>query len=158
MPGLSSYPPAAALALARVNASQLFLQTATPTAVAAFEAWGSAHGVQVAYTDNERAVHDLWMRRDNNSSGCIGNISNPNLCRTQAGQRASVVAQAVNAWIASRASVFVSPAASMWTKFVEGLIRRRGVDSVEVMASAADKRLRVIHRRSGAGAMHDNPE
>ena len=68
------------------------------------------------------------------------------LHRSQAGERSSVVAQAVNALIASRARVFVSPLASMWTSFIAGLLRRRASDAVSSSPSDVDKRLVEIHR------------
>ena len=68
------------------------------------------------------------------------------LHRSQAGERSSVVAQAVNALIASRARVFVSPPASMWTSFISGLLRRRASDAVYSSPSDVDKRLVEIHR------------
>ena len=87
------------------------------------------------------------MRRDANASGCIGNTSTKlKFCRTQAGERSSVVAQAVNALIASRARVFISPTASMWTAFISGLLRRRATDVVSSLPSDEDKRLVEIHR------------
>ena len=46
------------------------------------------------------------------------------------GERASVVAQAVNAYIASRARHFLSPTASMWTMFIRALMGRRVDDRV----------------------------
>ena len=112
----------------------------------ALEQWSAQGHAQLSYTDSERAVHDLWMRSDRNSSGCIGNVSKLKLCRTQAGERSSVVAQAVNALIASRARVFISPTASMWTFFVSALLRRRASDVVHGGHSSADKRLSEVHR------------
>ena len=79
------------------------------------------------------------------------------LRRWQAGERSSVVAQAVNALIASRARIFISPTASMWTAFISGLLRRRTTDVVSSSPSDVDKRLVEIHRvrnnalRSGKG-------
>lgn len=56
------------------------------------------------------------------------------------------MAQAVNALIASRARVFISPTASMWTAFISGLLRRRATDVVSSLPSDEDKRLVEIHR------------
>ena len=70
----------------------------------------------------------------------------PELRHWQAGERSSVVAQAVNALIASRARVFISPTASMWTAFISGLLRRRTTDVVSSSPSDVDKRLVEIHR------------
>jgi len=162
MPPLDVYPKAAASALLKANVTRVFLQTATPSAVAMLEAWSQREHAHLSYTDSERTVHDLWMRRDNNRSSCIGNTSTKlKHCRTQAGERSSVVAQAVNALIASRARVFVSPPASMWTSFISGLLRRRASDAVTSSPSEVDKRLVEIHRvpsvrnhalRSGKGS------
>ena len=46
------------------------------------------------------------------------------------GERASVVAQAVNALIASRSRYFLSPSSSMWTSFIRALMGRRVGDRV----------------------------
>lgn len=146
MPPLSSYPAAAAVALAATNVSRVFLQTSTPSAVEAIEQWSAQRGVALSYTRSERSLHDLWMRRDANASGCVGNVTKKKLCATQAGERSSVVAQAVNALIASRARVFISPTASMWTFFVSALLRRRASDVVHGGHSSADKRLSEVHR------------
>ena len=154
MPPLSAYPLAADHALSAANTSRIFLQTATPRGVEVMETWAGERGVQLAYTDNERDLHDLWLKRDLNSSDCIGNWTG-RLCQIQNGQRTSVVAQAVNALIASRARIFISPEASMWTYFVSALLRRRASDRVHSSHSAVDKRLRVVHRKSNAAATSD---
>ena len=69
--------------------------------------------MRLSYTANDRATHDLWVtgsrRRESNHTG----------------ERTSVVAQSVNAWIASRARHFISPPASMWTWFVRAMMGRR---------------------------------
>ena len=158
----------------------IHMQTATPSAVTLLESWSQREHAHLSYTNSERTLHDLWMRRDTNVSGCIGNTSTKlKHCRTQArawhsawcrawcrawcsawciawqviklhcsqaGERSSVVAQAVNALIASRARVFVSPPASMWTSFISGLLRRRASDAVSSSPSDVDKRLVEIHR------------
>ena len=56
------------------------------------------------------------------------------------------MAQAVNALIASRSRVFISPPASMWTHFIGGLLRRRATDAVSSGPSDVDKRLVELHR------------
>ena len=123
MPPLTSYPRAAAAVLAAANLSRVFLQTSTPSAVEQLEAWSRQQRAHLSYTENERAVHDLWMKKDLNASGCLTTNVKAKFCRTQAGERSSVVAQAVNALIASRSRIFISPQASMWTFFVGGLLR-----------------------------------
>ena len=66
----------------------MHMQTATPSAVAHLEDWSRRSHVHLSYTDSERALHDLWMRRDANASGCIGNTSTKlKFCRTQARAR-----------------------------------------------------------------------
>ena len=109
LPDLGVYLPAAESAIRRHNATTLFLQTATPVALERVSRWCNESGTRLAYTENARSKNDLWM------SGTKQNRS---------GERASVVAQAVNALIASRSTVFISPAVSMWTIFVQGLMHR----------------------------------
>ena len=109
LPDLGVYLPAAESAFRRHNATTLFLQTATPVALEHVSRWCNRSGTRLAYTENARSKNDLWM------SGTKQNRS---------GERASVVAQAVNALIASRSTVFISPAVSMWTIFVQGLMHR----------------------------------
>ena len=150
MPPFASYPAAADAAMAAANVSRVFLQTATPSALESMTVWAAKGGTHLSYTQSDRAEHDLWMIQNRNESGCIGNYSRAKSCRTQAGERSSVVAQAVNALIASRSRVFVSPTASMWTMFIGGLMRRRRSDAVVSHPSAADKRLQEIHRKGGA--------
>mmetsp|Transcript_36214 Transcript_36214/g.82971 ORF Transcript_36214/g.82971 Transcript_36214/m.82971 type:complete len:398 (-) Transcript_36214:22-1215(-) len=109
LPPLEAYLPAAQSAMRRHNISTIFLQTATPIALEHVAKWCNETNTRLVYTENERTTHDLWMtgtRQD------------------RSGERASVVAQAVNALIASRATVFISPAVSMWTIFVQGLMHR----------------------------------
>ena len=153
MPPFKSYPAAADAAMEAANVSRVFLQTATNSALESMAAWAAKDDhAQLSYTRSERAEHDLWMIQNRNASGCIGNYTRAKSCRTQAGERSSVVAQAVNALIASRSRVFISPTASMWTMFIGGLMRRRRSDTVVSQHSAADRRLQEIHRRGGGGA------
>ena len=61
MPRIASYSAAATLALAKINTSQIFLQTATPKAVNDMRAWSVARGVQLVYTENvSRARLKPW--------------------------------------------------------------------------------------------------
>ena len=110
LPGLNAYFPATAVALRRANSSTLFLQTATPVAFDKMGRWCDERHVALSYTRSERAEHDLWV-------GAAGKRST-----NHSGERSSVVAQAVNAVVASRAAGFVSPAVSMWTHFIAALM------------------------------------
>ena len=96
LPGLNAYFPATAVALRRANSSTLFLQTATPVAFDKMGRWCDERHVALSYTRSERAEHDLWV-------GAAGKRST-----NHSGERSSVVAQAVNAVVASRAAGFVS--------------------------------------------------
>ena len=63
----------------------MHMQTATPSAVTLLEGWSQREHAHLSYTNSERTLHDLWMRRDTNVSGCIGNTSTKlKHCRTQA--------------------------------------------------------------------------
>ena len=110
LPGLNAYFPATAVALRRANSSTLFLQTATPVAFDKMGRWCDERHVALSYTRSERAEHDLWV-------GAAGKRST-----NHSGERSSVVAQAVNAVVASRAAGFVSPSVSMWTHFIAALM------------------------------------
>ena len=102
------------------NASHVYLQTSAPEAVALFEQWAAQTSVPLVYTQNERAQgHDLWADRSARARGS-----------NHSGERASAVAQAVNALVASRSRRFLSPASSMWTWFVRALMGRRVGDSL----------------------------
>ena len=61
LPGLSDYLPATEALLAKSNASTVFLQTSTPDAVDLFERWCAERKLGLAYTQNARSTHDLWM-------------------------------------------------------------------------------------------------
>lgn len=118
LPMLSEYLPATVALLAAANATRVFLQTSTPEAVDLFERWAAERRWSLSYTNNARSIHDIWMA----GSGKRFNYS-------AAGERISVVAQAVNAHIASQARHFLSPASSMWTSFVRSLMARQIGDS-----------------------------
>jgi hypothetical protein len=118
LPPLSAYLPLTRSVLARANASRVFLQTSTPTAVELFERWSAEHAWRLSYTENPRSTHDIWVA----GSGRRSNHS---------GERTSVVAQAVNAFIASESRHFISPASSMWTWFVRALMARRVSDAFQ---------------------------
>lgn len=109
LPALHEYPAAVEAALVQGNTSQLFLQTATPVGMAFMRKWCAARGVTLIYTSNERATHDLWMQKTEKAD--------------VSGEQHSVVAQAVNALIASMAGTFISPISSMWTWFVVPLMK-----------------------------------
>lgn len=94
--------------------------------------WCKQRGKTLSYTQNQRTEHDLWVvgKREDRS-----------------GERASVVAQAVNAIIASRSEVFISPGASMWTIFVQGLMHRLdGHRMAKATASQSSRLLAEVHR------------
>ncbi len=118
LPPLSAYLEPAAAMVARANVSRLFLQTSNPEAVELFRKWARERGVHLSFTQNERAAgHDLWADKTARHSS------------NHSGERASVVAQTVNALIASRSRRFFSPSSSMWTWFVRALMGRRVGDA-----------------------------
>lgn len=114
LPGLEEYQAASKAFLTRSNTSRLFLQTSTPEAVDLFEKWSSIHGWQLSYTQNARSDHDIWM------SGGVKKAE-----YSAVGERTSVVAQTVNAIVASRSRHFLSPSSSMWTQFIRSLMAHR---------------------------------
>lgn len=133
LPPLKEYLPLSEAVLRRANATRIFLQTSTPLAVDLFEQWSKERSWHLSYTENPRAANDLWVV----GSGRHGNHS---------GERTSVVAQTVNAFIAARSRHFISPASSMWTWFVRALMGRRvgdvfhdsGGENFEACVAAAE--------------------
>lgn len=119
LPPLSDYLPATEKLLAQANATNVFLQTSTPDAVDLFERWAADRQWSLSYTQNARSTHDLWMSGSGKSSAYVAT-----------GERTSVVAQTVNALIASRSHHFLSPASSMWTAFIIALMGRRVGDKI----------------------------
>ena len=113
LPPLATYLPATMRLLESSNATHLFLQTATPTALAMFQGWGVERRWNLSFTENARTTHDLWM----SDTGKYANYS-------ATGERFAAVAQAVNAYIASHSKHFISPSASMWTPFIHALMGR----------------------------------
>jgi hypothetical protein len=116
LPGLSEYLPATEALLARANVTRVFLQTSTPEAVDLFEQWSVERGWHLSYTQNLRSKNDLWM---------AGSGTGKRTEYVATGERASVVAQTVNALIASSSSHFISPSSSMWTNFIRSLWGKR---------------------------------
>lgn len=123
LPSLTEYLKPTEALLAKANASRLFLQTSTPDAVDLFEKWSSEHRWHLSYTQNARAAHDLWMVGKGTERGRAPEYA-------ASGERISVVAQSVNALIASRSRHFISPSSSMWTAFIRALMGRRESDRV----------------------------
>ena len=117
LPPLSDYLPHTEALLSRAgNATRVFLQTSTPEAVELFEKWSAERKWKLSYTQNERSTHDLWVTGSGKRSV------------NHTGERISVVAQTVNALIASRSRHFLSPSSSMWTWFIRALMGRQ-IDS-----------------------------
>ena len=139
MPKLDVYVPAAAAALKKYNVTKLFLQTATPAAIQAVANWCNASGIELSYTDNERASFDLWVVPREGGRPLSD----------RSGERSSVVAQAVNSLVASRAKSFISPAQSMWTNFVQALMHRPKRHSMAVSyKSGVDRMLTEVSREA----------
>mmetsp|Transcript_66731 Transcript_66731/g.132243 ORF Transcript_66731/g.132243 Transcript_66731/m.132243 type:complete len:169 (-) Transcript_66731:107-613(-) len=113
------------MVLRRSNATRVFLQTSTPTAVDLFEKWTAERNIKLAYTANPRSTHDLWVVGSGRHSA------------NHSGERTSVVAQSVNAFIASRSRHFISPSSSMWTYFVRALMGKRIGDKISDSGSEA---------------------
>ena len=120
LPSLAEYLPATEAFLNQSKTSRLFLQTSTPDAVDLFEQWSAERKWSLSYTQNARATHDLWMAGTKSGSSYKTHKTE----YSAAGERASVVAQTVNAIIASRALHFLSPTSSMWTQFIRSLMGR----------------------------------
>ena len=99
LPPLSAYLPSTQNMLRRANDTRVFLQTSTPEAVGLFEGWSRQFGWNLSYTRNARSTHDLWVTGSGKHSV------------NHTGERVSVVAQAVNAYIAGRSHHFLSPCA-----------------------------------------------
>ena len=104
--------------LGRANASRVFLQTSTPDAVSLFEQWAEAHSWKLSYTSNARSRNDLWV------------VGSGKHTTNHSGEQISVVAQTVNALVASRSRHFLSPSSSMWTWFIRALMGRKVSDTI----------------------------
>ena len=118
LPPLSDYLPATRTMLGRANASRVFLQTSTPDAVSLFEQWAEAHSWKLSYTSNARSRNDLWV------------VGSGKHTTNHSGEQISVVAQTVNALVASRSRHFLSPSSSMWTWFIRALMGRKVSDTI----------------------------
>ena len=120
LPGLPEYLKATQKLLEDAGgASRVFLQTSTPDAVELFEKWSVENKWSLTYTQNKRTQNDLWMHGAGKKAEYHAS-----------GEQASVVAQSVNALIASRSRHFLSPSSSMWTSFIRALMGRRVGDKV----------------------------
>ena len=95
--------------------------------------------MRLSYTANDRATHDLWVTGSGRHSA------------DHSGERTSVVAQSVNAWIASRARHFISPPASMWTWFVRAMMGRRVGDRLSDSGGEAYEESRPMARKAAFG-------
>ena len=89
-----------------LGATHVLLQTASPTALEAMEAFAHRKGYTLSYTNNSRAERDSW-----------GGWSSSNDAAMMGGTVA-----AVNAHLGAIAPVFLSPALSAWTYFVHSLM------------------------------------
>ena len=123
LPQLAEYLKPTVALLSKANATRLFLQTSTPDAIDLFEKWSVERHWHLSYTQNARSAHDLWMVGKGTERGKAPEYA-------ASGERISVVAQSVNALIASRSRHFLSPSSSMWTAFIRALMGRRVSDRV----------------------------
>ena len=128
-------------------------QTAAPAALEMMEEWSSTHGVRLVYTRNSRTAHDLWVDKKDHSGERASLVAQaraddrPRTHNAETGDdRALCAAQAVNAHIATHASRFLSPASSMWTFFVWGLMTaRHAFRAVPAPTPATHHRARMSH-------------
>jgi len=100
LPSLKAYHPLARALARDLDTRKVFLQTASPDAVADFSAFAQQNNLEVSYTDNPRSEHDAWG----------GWLAGSEMLQAAVG--------AVNAYISSCAAVTGSPGISLWTDFL----------------------------------------
>ena len=110
----------------RTGIGNIFLQTSTPIAINLFQEWSLKYEWNLSFTKNKRSSRDLWMH------------SHKNHTYDPSGEQLSVIAQSVNAYIASFATYFLSPSSSMWTWFVGALIKNSRTISSNKLVLFAD--------------------
>ena len=100
LPVLQAYHPLAVALAEDVGTRKIFLQTASPVALADFAAFALTQSLNVFYTDNPRSEHDSWG----------GWLAGSEMLQAAVG--------AVNAYISSHAAITASPGISQWTDFL----------------------------------------
>lgn len=101
MPTIQAYMDVTESLARRLQLSSVFVQTASPSSLHAFDELAHTAGLTVNFTNNSRSEHDSWggWKSGQEMEGLMVGV--------------------VNAYIASRADVIVSPSISAWTKFLE---------------------------------------
>lgn len=103
LPALRAYHPLAEALANDTGFRDIFLQTASPVALADFERFSRHHGFGVSYTDNSRSENDAWGGWQHGS------------------EMEQAAVGAVNAYVGTQAAVIVSPELSLWTDFLRRL-------------------------------------
>ena len=106
MPNEAAYRQLTQLAAEASGLRHIFLQTANPRVLSEWIAWVVTQNLTLGYTENPRQEGDAWG----------GWSDEANMTSTQ------LAVAAVNAYIASRAALLISPADSMWTAFLVHLL------------------------------------
>mmetsp|Transcript_40258 Transcript_40258/g.117281 ORF Transcript_40258/g.117281 Transcript_40258/m.117281 type:complete len:462 (+) Transcript_40258:55-1440(+) len=130
----------------RPTGPKLYLQTSSARSVDFFREFCANSSLPLAYTESERADHDLWGRRS--QSGRQDSWQN--------GEMEQGTIAAVNLYAASKASAFVSLSASMWTSLqVAALLASSGdvhgvaaVSWIEVKCRGSPLEIRIAARVS----------
>ena len=102
MPRLVSYFDPTSAVAKRLQQHKIWVQTASPRALANFSTWAQLKQLAVSYTDNRRSEHDTWGGWSQDAGADMTD---------------SIVA-AVNAYIGRQASAVISPANSAWTNYL----------------------------------------
>ena len=100
LPGLPAYDVVADALARDLGTRKIFLQTASPVALARFASFAVANRLELAFTNNTRSENDAW-------GGWQGGLEM---------EQAAVAA--VNAHVGAQSAVSVSPALSIWTLFL----------------------------------------
>lgn len=100
LPTISAYEPLALGLSQDLDTKRVFLQTASPDALAQFATFAASNGLELSFTNNTRSEHDAW-------GGWKGGVEM---------EQAAVAA--VNAHIGSLSAASVSPELSLWTQYL----------------------------------------
>ena len=100
LPDLDAYNVVSAALAVDTGMKKIFLQTASPLALARFEGFCRSKNLELAYTNNSRSENDAW-------GGWKGGS-----------EMEQAAVGAINAHIGSQAALSISPELSIWTQFL----------------------------------------
>lgn len=123
LPPLGAYDTASDLLAADVGTRHIFLQTASPLALANFSFHAVRQALTLSYTDNPRSEHDSWGGWQ------------------AGGEMAQATVAAVNAQVGSQAAAFLSPTNSIWTYFISMLMSSDDIASAGMVGAGSGRNI-----------------